>query len=76
MSKVLLTHITIPTKIQNLMTMCLNTTNFESKKKPKKQNMNNNSSAKHFKTTYYSMLDCENNDQCNPEWIKKFEKHV
>lgn len=50
--------------------------NVENERKRKNQNMNNNNNAKQLKTNYYSVLDCENDDQCDRDLIKKFEKYV
>lgn len=53
-----------------------NDNNVKTERKRKNDNMNDNESAKHLKNNYYSVLDCEKDEQCDRELLKKFEKYI
>lgn len=56
-------------EIQNADTLCIT-----SDRKRKNNTMETSVVAKHLRSNYYALLDCNNN--CDQESLKAFEKHV
>lgn len=53
-----------------------NIVNIDNDRRRKNENMDINNSPKRFKNNYYSVLDCEKDEECDREILNKFENHV
>lgn len=61
---------------KNNVNLSINNDNVDNKRKRKNNNMDRSTVPKQFKDNYYSVLDCENDTQCDKELLNKYEQHV
>lgn len=66
----------VKSNLKNNVKLNYNEKNIDNERKRKNENMSNESIAKHFKNNYYSVLDCENDKDCDQNVLKKYEHYV